>query len=106
MSDSAPGSKPVLSASGENLARQVGLREGRMIRKKREGGPNFWRSMAMVGAIGWAVAVPTLIGIAIGTWIDHRWPGRVSWTLMLLLAGLVLGCRDAWIRIGRAQEDR
>jgi ATP synthase protein I len=88
------------------MVRQVGSREARMVRRKREGGPSLWRSMAMVGAIGWAVAVPTLVGIALGTWLDRRWPSRFSWTLMLLFAGLVLGCRDAWIRIRRAQEDR
>lgn len=106
MSDSSPASKPALSASAENMVQQVGEREARMLRRKREGGPSFWRSMAMVGAIGWAVAVPTLVGIAVGTWLDHKWPSRFSWTLMLLFGGLVLGCRDAWIRIRRAQEDR
>jgi len=88
----------------ENLMRQVGLRQARMIRRQAEGVPSFWRSVAMVGAIGWSVALPTLIGIAAGTWIDHRWPSRVSWTLMLLFAGLVVGCADAWNRIDRAQR--
>ena len=93
-----------LSRPVENLMRQVGLRQARMIRRRKEGPPSFWRSVAMVGAIGWSVALPTLIGIAAGTWIDHRWPSRVSWTLMLLFAGLVVGCADAWNRIDRAQR--
>lgn len=93
-----------LSKSVENLMRQVGVREARMIRRQKEGLPSFWRSVAMVGAIGWSVALPTLIGVAAGTWIDHRWPSRFSWTLMLLFAGLALGCMDAWNRINREQE--
>ena len=88
----------------EDLMRQVGARQSRMIRRRREGPPSFWRSVGMVGAIGWSVALPTLIGVAAGTWIDHHWPSRFSWTLMLLFAGLALGCADAWSRINRAQE--
>jgi ATP synthase protein I len=50
----------------------------------------------MLGVIGWSVAIPTLIGLALGIWIDTNWPGPFSWTLMLLLGGLALGCLSAW----------
>jgi len=95
-----------LSKTAENLMRQVSLRQARMIRGQREGALSFWRAAAMVGAIGWAVALPTVIGVAAGAWIDHRWPSRFSWTLMLMFAGLILGCVDAWTRISREQEKR
>ena len=58
-----------------------------------------WSSIAVLGVIGWSVTVPTLTGVAIGVWIDHRWPSRFSWTLMLLLGGLLLGCAHAWMRV-------
>lgn len=106
MPDCDPALKPKLSSSGEQLARQVGLRETRMVRRKKEGAPNFWRAVALVGFIGWAVALPMLIGIAAGLWIDHRWPSRFSWTLMLLVAGLAVGCANAWNRIKQEEEDR
>ena len=93
-----------LSRPVENLMREVGVRQARMIRRQQESSPSFWRSVAMVGAIGWSVALPTLIGVAAGAWIDHHWPSRFSWTLMLLFSGLVLGLLDAWNRIKRAQE--
>jgi O-antigen ligase len=35
-------------------------------------------------------------GVAIGTWIDRRWPDGVSWTLMMLTLGLLVGCWNAW----------
>jgi ATP synthase protein I len=95
-----------LTRTAENLIRQVGLRQARIARGKKEGPPSFWRSVAMVGAIGWAVALPTLVGVAAGRWIDHEWPSRYSWTLMLLLGGLAMGCLDAWMRINREQEKR
>ncbi|HVC92147.1 MAG TPA: AtpZ/AtpI family protein, partial [Pirellulales bacterium] len=57
---------------------------------------SIWFGLGMSGLIGWSVTVPTLIGTALGIWIDHRYPSRFSWTLMLLFMGLILGCLNAW----------
>jgi ATP synthase protein I len=54
----------------------------------------YW--VGMFGLIGWSVALPTVLGIALGLYIDGRWESRFSWTLMLLFAGLVVGCLTAW----------
>jgi ATP synthase protein I len=58
----------------------------------------------MMGLIGWSVAVPTLLGAALGLWLDSSHPGAQSWTLALLVAGLALGCLNAWLWV--AKEDR
>ena len=50
----------------------------------------------MSGLIGWSVTVPTLIGAALGIWVDKHYPSFYSWTLMLLLIGLIIGCLNAW----------
>lgn len=52
--------------------------------------------LGVFGVVGWSVAIPTLIGIAIGVWIDTTWPSPYSWTLMLLFLGVILGCLNAW----------
>jgi ATP synthase protein I len=52
--------------------------------------------LGMMGLIGWSVAVPTLLGTALGIWLDRHYPGGHSWTLALLIAGLTLGCWAAW----------
>jgi ATP synthase protein I len=62
----------------------------------------FW--IGMFGLVGWSIAVPTLIGVAIGIWIDRHWPGTVSWTLTLLIVGVGIGCMNAWYWIN--QESR
>jgi ATP synthase protein I len=54
--------------------------------------------------VGWSVVIPTLLGVAAGVWIDGRWPGRFSWTLMLLLGGLLLGCWNAWYWVSLEQQ--
>ncbi|MBC7573134.1 MAG: AtpZ/AtpI family protein, partial [Herminiimonas sp.] len=51
-----------------------------------------------------SVVVPTLLGAALGLWLDQRHPGGRSWTLALLVAGLVLGCFNAWHWVEK--EDR
>ena len=30
----------------------------------------------MMGLVGWSVVVPTLLGAALGIWLDHRHPGQ------------------------------
>ena len=57
---------------------------------------SIWFGLGMSGLIGWSVTVPTLIGAALGIWVDKHYPSKFSWTLMLLLMGLVIGCFNAW----------
>jgi len=80
------------------MIRQVGAEQDRMLRARRRTNGD-WSSIAILGVVGWSVAIPTLAGIAIGLWIDHHWPSRFSWTLMLLIGGLVFGCVSAWLRV-------
>lgn len=91
-----------LPPSEERMVRAVGAKQERMLRARDDKGP-LWNQIAIFGMVGWSVAVPTLIGVAAGVWIDHRWPSHVSWTLMLLIAGLVIGCLSAWMKV---KEDR
>lgn len=58
----------------------------------------------MFGLVGWAIAVPTVIGIMIGLFIDRRVESRASWTLMLLFIGVVIGCFNAWYWVKRESE--
>jgi len=84
-----------------NLATVVGDKAARHQQAKTRIDRGAWFGLGMFGLVGWAVAVPVLAGIALGTWIDREWPGRVSWTLTLLFLGAVLGCWNAWRWIQR-----
>jgi ATP synthase protein I len=55
----------------------------------------------MFGLVGWSIAVPTLLGVACGIWIDRTWPSRFSCTLMCLFGGVVIGCAIAWYWVKR-----
>jgi len=93
-----PETSPKLSPSAERMIHEVGSKQQRMVRARGQKDP-IWSSIAILGVVGWSVSVPTLIGVAMGLWIDRHWPSQVSWTLMLLLAGLVIGCAHAWLRV-------
>lgn len=65
----------------------------------REGERSLGQNLAMIGALGWTIVTPTLIGIFVGRWLDGRFNMGIFWTLGLLVAGLALGCAMAWRRM-------
>lgn len=80
----------------QTLMDQVRVKAARKLRARRSGTPGVWFGLGMMGLIGWSVAVPTLLGAALGLWLDQLHPGGRSWTLALLMAGLTIGCLNAW----------
>jgi ATP synthase protein I len=86
-----------------DLAAQVSAKAKRKLRAQHSTG-HVWFGIGMMGLIGWSVATPTLLGAAIGVWLDRSHPGSFSWTLALMMAGLLLGCVNAWHWIGK--EDK
>ena len=85
----------------EDFGRGVERKEDRKIKTRREKDRGVWFGLGMFGLVGWSVAIPTLIGLALGIWIDSRWPSRYSWTLMGLIIGVALGCLNAWFWVKR-----
>jgi len=86
--------------SRRNLVREVNRKEQRKQKARREGDRGVWFGLGMFGLVGWSVAVPTLVGTAAGIWLDRTFPGPYSWTLMLLVCGVALGCLIAgyWVK--------
>jgi ATP synthase protein I len=96
-----------MTAGRDDEAAQIARKAERLQRGRVQSGQSAWRGVAMFGMIGWAVAVPLVAGIALGVWIDGRWPGPVSWTLVMIFAGAALGCLNAWfwvLREGREDD--
>ena len=59
----------------------------------------------MFGLVGWAVALPAIAGVALGVWLDLNFQTKRNWTLALLLAGVAVGCLNAWYWISRESRD-
>lgn len=89
---------------GTTLAAQIGAKAARKLAARRDPSDGIWFGLGMMGVIGWSVAIPTVLGAALGFWLDTRHPGSHSWTLALLVAGLAIGCLNAWHWV--AKEDK
>jgi ATP synthase protein I len=89
---------------GTAFSREVGAKAARKLKARRNSKQGVWFGLGMMGLIGWSVVVPTLLGAALGIWLDKRHPGGLSWTLTLLVIGLALGCLNAWHWV--AKEDK
>ena len=90
------------SPPGETaFIRQVGAKETRKLRAQRKAVQTVWLGFGMMGLVGWSVAVPTLLGTALGIWLDKRYPSVHSWTLSLLIIGLFVGCLSAWYWVAK-----
>ena len=85
-----------MSDSEPAFTRQIEIKAARKLKAQRAGIQRPWFGLGMFGVIGWSVTVPTLLGAMLGLWLDRHHPGAHSWTLSLLVAGLILGCANAW----------
>ena len=79
-----------------SLSREIGTKAARKLKARRNAGEGVWFGLGMMGLIGWSVVIPTLLGAALGIWLDRHYPGSHAWTLALLVAGLAIGCFNAW----------
>ena len=95
--------KDVRSTSA--LGREVGAKVTRKLKARHNSSRSVWFGLGMMGMIGWSVVVPTLLGAGFGVWLDNRHPGSHSWTLMLLLIGLVIGCLIAWHWVAKENKE-
>jgi ATP synthase protein I len=86
------------------FAEQIGAKAERKLKARKNPTPGVWFGLGMMGLIGWSVVVPTLVGAALGLWLDKHHPSKYSWTLALLIAGLAVGCVNAWHWV--ASEDK
>lgn len=97
--------KPRIPAKNNSiLATQVGEKATRKLRARRHTSRGVWFGLGMMGLIGWSVAIPTLLGAGLGLWLDKRFPDGRSWTLALLVAGLMIGCLNAWHWVSKENE--
>jgi ATP synthase protein I len=88
-----------------SLTEEVGAKAARKLKARRRPAEGVWFGLGMMGLIGWSVAIPTLLGAALGIWLDRHYPGKHAWTLPLLVAGLAIGCFNAWHWVAKEDEE-
>jgi ATP synthase protein I len=71
--------------------------------RREPSGDSFWRSLSVLGTLGWCIALPAAAGAWLGHRLDRRLGSGVRFTLVFLFAGVLLGSVVAW-RVVREQR--
>lgn len=71
-------------------------RDSARMARRETGHRSFWRSLRILGMVGWPIALGSVGGALGGAWLDSRFASGVRFTLMLMTAGLLVGCLAAW----------
>ena len=95
-----------MSASPNNqghdkVQEAVRLREQRRKQWKKEGERSLWQNLSMIGALGWLIVTPTLLGVLIGRWLDGLFETGIFFSGALVFLGITLGCYLAWQRVSK-----
>ena len=86
----------------ERLDEAVRTRRDRRALWEHEGERSLGQNLALIGAFGWTIVTPPLIGVFVGRALDRQFGSGLFWTLALLMVGLALGCWFAWQRMNHA----
>ena len=77
------------------LLKEVEKDVKKKIRSKTEGKEVMF-GLGVFGIVGWSIALPTLLAIALGNYLDKKFPSSFSWTLTLIFTGVIVGSFNAW----------
>lgn len=59
----------------------------------------IWEKVMIVGAIGWMVVLPMVLGGYLGNYLDTHYKmqtGAISWTMTFILLGLFVAIYSVW----------
>lgn len=93
MTDAPDDKKP---PEGDGMARSVRVRRERWRRWHTSGEPSVIRFVGQIGVLGWLIVIPTLVGLFIGRWLDHRFGSGIFWSAALLFVGVTVGFWSGW----------
>lgn len=89
----------------EAFKKRVAARQERKKAAQAKKLRTVWFGLGTFGLVGWSVAIPTVVGAALGVWLDKQYPtGHLSWTLTLLTCGVALGCWNAWMWVDKESK--
>ncbi|WP_027213122.1 AtpZ/AtpI family protein [Burkholderia sp. WSM2232] len=67
--------------------------------------PSLGSRLGQIGILGWAIVLPTLLGVATGRWLDRIFGTGVFFSAPLLMAGAALGFWSAWKWMHREHKE-
>lgn len=63
---------------------------------REPGDSSFWRSLSVIGAVGWPIVIATVGGALVGRWMHAHWDTGFGLTAVLVAAGAALGMAIVW----------
>jgi len=79
-------------------------RDFRRHRRRESGLGTFWRSLSILGSVGWPIVLLTAGGAILGFWLDRRLNSGVRYALLFVTCGSILGSWIAWHLVGAARR--
>lgn len=90
----------------KDLSEKIRKKEKRKIEsREKDSKHDVFFGLGMFGVVGWSVAIPALLFTALGIYIDSHANGKHSWTLMLLIFGVIIGSATAWFWIEKERKE-
>lgn len=86
-----------------HLEEELRRREQRRLHAKKKE-EHSWFGLGMLGLVGWAFAIPMLVVLGIGIWMDSRLDDAYSWSLMGVFVGAAVGGANAWYWVKTEQR--
>ncbi len=73
------------------LAEAARLSQAREARGRRDPEPSLARRLGQIGVLGWTIVAPTILGVALGSWLDRKLGSHITMTAALTFLGAGLG---------------
>ncbi|WP_062643100.1 AtpZ/AtpI family protein [Caballeronia arationis] len=83
-------------ADGDRVARAAREALQRERQASEEPEPSLGNRLGQIGILGWTIVVPTLLGLALGHWLDRQFGTGVFFSAPLLMVGSGVGLWSAW----------
>lgn len=87
------------------FSEKIARKEKRKLQAQKVNSGTVWSGLGMFGMVGWSIAVPSLLGAALGIWLDRIYPQSFSWVLSFLMIGLITGCCIAWYWVTKEDKE-
>ena len=55
------------------FSEQIASKAKRKLKAQKHSATSAWFGLGMMGLIGWSIALPTILGAALGTWLDKHY---------------------------------
>lgn len=83
----------------EPLGKTIRAHKSRHEHHKNFSQSSITQNLVWIGSLGSLIVVPTIGGVFLGRWLDMYFETHLTWSIGLMLFGLIMGIWLAWVKI-------